>query len=225
MVYCQVPRCVVDTSIAFDPLNPQPVIITSPLAEVVVFARPTNSELGTATRRFDDVDNNGFPDSFRLHYRTLLIRPDLNLAAGAINGLVPTAADTQPLWARSLSSAIYRCTVNTIQAVRIHWLPTVWKIWLIPRIDLLTSNMHCRHCCLEQFATSGTRSDSTLWYPGQLHYNLCNRTLPRYRPVGADSFPGPSGWPFSKSCICLKWATVGRRHCRYEYPCVRRQGL
>ncbi|MFO1064797.1 MAG: hypothetical protein U0892_13110 [Pirellulales bacterium] len=46
-----------------------PVVISSQHAEIAVFARPTG-----------DSDGDGMPDGFQLYYRTLLIRPDLNMS-------------------------------------------------------------------------------------------------------------------------------------------------
>ncbi len=67
-------------------IDDAPVVITSQLAEIAVFARPVVSP-GTVTP-FDDFDSNGFPDSFRLHYRVLLVRPDLNtVGTGAVRTL------------------------------------------------------------------------------------------------------------------------------------------
>jgi type II secretory pathway pseudopilin PulG len=71
----------------------QMVSIASQYAEIAVFAQPfvndinlgfpANSWLGAVN--FKDTDAlRGFPDSFRLHYRVLPIRPDLN-----VNGLLP----------------------------------------------------------------------------------------------------------------------------------------
>jgi hypothetical protein len=76
------------------------VNIAAQHAEVVMFVEPVVTNIGNPSRdpsyyltstpngaiNFQDTDNldgggNGFPDAFRLHYRTLLIRPDLNLAS------------------------------------------------------------------------------------------------------------------------------------------------
>jgi hypothetical protein len=78
------------------------VTISSQFAEVVIFAQPTVATSKTGfpdnpnrdpnfltadPRSFEDIDTNLIPDSFRLHYRTLLIRPDLNLDTGVLPNL------------------------------------------------------------------------------------------------------------------------------------------
>lgn len=76
------------------------VSIASQYAEVVMFVEPEVTNVGNVSQdpafyltngplSFRDADNadgsaNGFPDAFRIHYRTLLIRPDLNLPAGVL---------------------------------------------------------------------------------------------------------------------------------------------
>lgn len=73
------------------------VTIASQYAEIIVYAQPLVSAQGNPARDpvlmvsnpllFEDVNPaDGVPDSFRLHYRALLIRPDLNLP----NGLLPS---------------------------------------------------------------------------------------------------------------------------------------
>ena len=78
------------------------VSIASQHAEIAVFLQPlVTNELNpnrdpgffltsaAKERSFEDTDPfTGFPDSFRLYYRTLLIRPDLNL-----NGVLASAVD------------------------------------------------------------------------------------------------------------------------------------
>lgn len=73
----QVPSKIVNgvTGTAADDL---PIVITSQLAEIAVFAQPVLSP-ATTGQPFDDFDGNLFPDNFRLHYRVLLVRPDLNV--------------------------------------------------------------------------------------------------------------------------------------------------
>lgn len=78
------------------------VTISSQFAEVVIYAQPLvaadkpgypsnpNREpsfLAQNPDSFEDIDGNGVPDAFRLHYRTLLIRPDLNLDTGVLPNL------------------------------------------------------------------------------------------------------------------------------------------
>lgn len=73
------------------------VMISSQLAEIVVFARPVNSypSLGVPSSNlyFDDADGNHLPDAYQLHYRALLIRPDLNMSSGTLpaDGMYLTA--------------------------------------------------------------------------------------------------------------------------------------
>ncbi|QDV27856.1 prepilin-type N-terminal cleavage/methylation domain-containing protein [Aureliella helgolandensis] len=68
-------------------------------AEIVMFVEPVVAGSGAYDNPardmsylvanqnfFQDNDADGFPDAYRLHYRTLIIRPDLNLPA---NGLLP----------------------------------------------------------------------------------------------------------------------------------------
>lgn len=95
----QVPRYVIDPPLPGNPPDPTPVVITSQLAEIVVFARPIRSPATPMTQNFDDADGNHFPDGFRLHYRVLLIRPDLNtIGTTAVRTLpvfsIPSATDT-----------------------------------------------------------------------------------------------------------------------------------
>lgn len=95
----QVPRYIIDPPIPGNPPDPTPVVITSQLAEIAVFARPVRSPATPVTQNFDDFDGNHFPDSFRLHYRVLLIRPDLNtVGTTALRTLpvmsIPSATDT-----------------------------------------------------------------------------------------------------------------------------------
>jgi hypothetical protein len=89
-----VPAAVVDASLVGTPAGLLPVTITSQHAEIVIFARPVDSD-PTDTIPFDDFDANGLPDAYQLHYRTLLIRPDLNNASGVLPGL--NVAGTSPL--------------------------------------------------------------------------------------------------------------------------------
>jgi prepilin-type N-terminal cleavage/methylation domain-containing protein len=74
------------------------VTIASQYAEIIVYAQPLVSAQGNPVRDpllmvsnpllFEDVNPaDGVPDSFRLHYRALLIRPDLNLPT---SGLLPS---------------------------------------------------------------------------------------------------------------------------------------
>jgi len=71
------------------------VTIASQYAEVILFAQPMVTAQGNPARDpaflvsnpllFEDSNPvDGVPDSFRLHYRALLIRPDLNLASGVL---------------------------------------------------------------------------------------------------------------------------------------------
>lgn len=57
------------------------VTISAQHAEVAVFARPLDLDLNGA---YDDADGDDMPDGFQLYYRTLLIRPDLNMSDGAL---------------------------------------------------------------------------------------------------------------------------------------------
>lgn len=89
------------------------VTISSQYAEVVMFVEPLVSNIGNANRNpaflavdpsnnFEDVfsgtsfPSDGIPDSFRLHYRVLLIRPDLNLVNGQLPNF-PSSTPTNPL--------------------------------------------------------------------------------------------------------------------------------
>ncbi len=98
-----------------DPNNPAHFALTSiasQYAEVAVFLQPLVTNAGNANRdpgffltsslkeaAYEDTDSFvGFPDSFRLHYRMLLIRPDLN-----INGILPNGVDSgNNDWLRSV---------------------------------------------------------------------------------------------------------------------------
>lgn len=95
----QIPRYIIDPPTPGNPPDPTPVVITSQLAEIAVFARPVRSPATPVTQNFDDLDGNHFPDTFRLHYRVLLIRPDLNtVGTTAVRTLpvlsIPSANDT-----------------------------------------------------------------------------------------------------------------------------------
>lgn len=86
------------------------VTISSQYAEVVLFVEPMVSNQNNTSRNpaflalnptanFEDVfsginnsASDGIPDGFRLHYRVLLIRPDLNL----VNGQLPNFLSTTP---------------------------------------------------------------------------------------------------------------------------------
>jgi type II secretory pathway pseudopilin PulG len=84
------------------------VTISSQFAEVVVFAEPLTSVVGNPLRDpvflAGDVSNfedsfpgtTGVPDGFRLQYRLLLIRPDLNLPTGVLPFLAGGNAATDP---------------------------------------------------------------------------------------------------------------------------------
>lgn len=87
----QVPRFII-TGV---PGDTTPVVITSQLAEIAVFARPVLSPATTGAQ-FDDFDGNNFPDSFRLHYRVLLIRPDLNTVGLGVQRTLPVLSLPSP---------------------------------------------------------------------------------------------------------------------------------
>jgi hypothetical protein len=75
------------------------VTIASQHAEIVVFCEPQVTNVNNPNRdtamlvsdpmaNYADQDSNGYPDGFRLHYRALLIRPDLNIpfSVGGLSG-------------------------------------------------------------------------------------------------------------------------------------------
>lgn len=73
------------------------VTIASQYAELVIFAQPQvaisnanpdrdPSFLISDPTSFQDLNGDGIPDTYRLHYRLLLIRPDLNLPSGNLPG-------------------------------------------------------------------------------------------------------------------------------------------
>ncbi len=119
------------------------VSISSQYAEVVLFAEPLVSNVGNPTRNpaylaispltnFEDVASgtsaavDGIPDGFRLHYRVLLIRPDLNLVNGQLPSF-PSGTPANPLTRAMLagpeSLAPYSPTAlptPTCDMVRIH---------------------------------------------------------------------------------------------------------
>lgn len=89
------------------------ISIASQHAEVSVFLQPLASNAGNPNRdpgffltsplkeaAYEDTDLfAGFPDSFRLYYRTLLVRPDLNL-----NGVLPSGFDSNnDAWLKSVA--------------------------------------------------------------------------------------------------------------------------
>ncbi len=97
----RVPENIMDSTIG----STGSITITSQLAEITVFARPVNTS-GAAGVFFDDTDANFLPDAYRLHYRALLIRPDLN--RGTFNGqpcLLNVTAGTSNQAARPLDTA------------------------------------------------------------------------------------------------------------------------
>lgn len=87
------------------------VTIASQYAEVVMFVQPlvASSKAGFTWSNpernpgylvldqsfFQDDDRDSIPDAYRLHYRTLLIRPDLNLPSGVLPGNITV---TPPLF-------------------------------------------------------------------------------------------------------------------------------
>ncbi|MCA9179849.1 MAG: prepilin-type N-terminal cleavage/methylation domain-containing protein [Planctomycetales bacterium] len=90
------------------------ISIASQHAEVAVFLQPLVSNDGNPNRdpaffltsplkeaAYEDTDPFvGFPDSFRLYYRTLLIRPDLNL----VSGVLPSGLDSNNIaWLKSVA--------------------------------------------------------------------------------------------------------------------------
>ncbi|MEM7475862.1 MAG: prepilin-type N-terminal cleavage/methylation domain-containing protein [Planctomycetota bacterium] len=92
------------TGAGVDESNFEMVTIASEYAEIAVFAQPVVSNAG-GNSTFDpsamvlnpaaflDIDNNFFPDDYNLHYRVLLIRPDLNsvIGAGSVGRRLPLA--------------------------------------------------------------------------------------------------------------------------------------
>lgn len=85
------------------------VTIASQYAEIVIYCEPEVTNNGNPARdtslliqdpsNYADTNGDGFPDGFRLHYRTLLIRPDLNIDSGGIRRL-PTIqpGGSSPPW-------------------------------------------------------------------------------------------------------------------------------
>ncbi len=106
------------------PGDTAPVVITSQLAEIAVFARPIKSPATAAALSFDDFDANQFPDGFRLHYRVLLIRPDLNTVGAGFQRTLPfQRRSCQPRklprrWPPISPVATYRCIEFTM-AIRL----------------------------------------------------------------------------------------------------------
>lgn len=88
----QVPAVVIDSTLTGTAAL-VPVTITSQLAEIVVFARPVK----VSDPFFEDTDvnplstsaGNSLPDAYQLHYRALLIRPDLNTITAGTNLVLP----------------------------------------------------------------------------------------------------------------------------------------
>jgi hypothetical protein len=109
----KVPQFVLLKIAPTDPAHFTPVSIASQHAEVAVFLQPLVSNDGNPNRdpgffltaplkeaAYEDTDPFvGFPDSFRLYYRTLLIRPDLNLASGVLPSGVDGSGDD---WLKSV---------------------------------------------------------------------------------------------------------------------------
>lgn len=88
----KVPLFVLKGTPPSSPADLVPVTIAAQHAEIAIFTQPLVNNVGNpdydqgllvATPTFFlDADGNGIPDEIRLHYRTLLIRPDLNMASG-----------------------------------------------------------------------------------------------------------------------------------------------
>ncbi len=93
------PDLVTDRNGNGNPDDLELVTIASQHAEIAIFCEPdvaavssggsANLERDTSIMvadptQFADVNADGFPDSFRLHYRVLPIRPDLNLPTGVL---------------------------------------------------------------------------------------------------------------------------------------------
>lgn len=106
-----------------DPTKPEHfelVSIASQHAEIAVFVQPLVTNEGNPNNRdpgffltsplkeaaFENTDQfPDFPDSFRLYYRTLLIRPDLNLPSGVLASGVDNSTGVQWLEAVALPNA------------------------------------------------------------------------------------------------------------------------
>lgn len=113
-----------------------PVVIRSKYAEIVYYASPEYSPSSLpASPQYIDVDGdtdlgsgaaieNGFPDRIKLHRRVLLIRPDLNMASGAIlnrqlNGVEFMLADA---WPTAVASPTTGFTVRASANANDAWL-------------------------------------------------------------------------------------------------------
>lgn len=76
--------------------NQTPVRIASQYAEIVLFPEPVVTAVGNPDRspgaliadpnQYQTIPGTDMPAQYRLHYRTLLIRPDLNIAGGVLPG-------------------------------------------------------------------------------------------------------------------------------------------
>lgn len=101
-----------------------PVTIAAQHAEIVVFVEPLVTNVGNPNRdsavlvadptQFADADNNGFADSFRLHYRTNLIRPDLNTAITNGNARLPNTQIQLPVSANSVNLPSPLCDMSVV---------------------------------------------------------------------------------------------------------------
>lgn len=133
------------------------VTIAAQHAEIAIFVQPMVTNIGNPTRNtnhfltaglgaFQDTDDpdptdtgdtdgiaNGLPDSYRIHYRTLLVRPDLNLlGALVIPGLGTASAGSLPAAIHPSGSAWLLAQPQTTPVA----LPT-------PMCDMSSAHVQC----------------------------------------------------------------------------------
>lgn len=142
--------------------------IASQHAEVAVFLQPLVTSLNNPNRdpsiflnapegatAFEDTDSfANFPDGFRLHYRTLLIRPDLNLTTDTTISDLSSTAPAGTLPGGVMDSSISLSGNNENWTITQQWsgLPS-------PLCDMAAAHQQCDLSMRRVFNTGGSGFD------------------------------------------------------------------
>ncbi len=153
----KVPRYIVEQRV---PVRDAPgdfelISIASQHAEVAVFLQPLVTNLNNPNRdptlflnspqgatAFEDIDSDGFPDGFRLHYRTLLIRPDLNLTSDVVISDLSTVAPAGTLPAGVMDSSISPVNTDENWTITQQW-PGLATPLPSPLCDMALAHQQC----------------------------------------------------------------------------------
>ncbi len=147
------------------------ISIASQHAEVAVFLQPLVTNLNNPNRdptlflnspqgatAFEDIDSDGFPDGFRLHYRTLLIRPDLNLTSDAVISDLSAVAPAGTLPAGVMDSSISPSGNNENWTITQPW-PGLPSPLPSPLCDMAVAHQQCDLSMRRVFNTGGNGFD------------------------------------------------------------------